>query len=151
MAEVDARYAELSSTHRDLAEFRGGVSLISQWTGSTYKNMEKVFLGAIVVSADREVVIAVRAVLDFVYLARLATHTEASLEQLDRSWRLFHQHKEAFVTEGASANFDNIPKLHSMFQYNIASIRSVCTLTLRNVPSRRPTRTRRIWSKRSCG
>ena len=45
-AEINRRFRAM--THgTDLRHFKKGISLISQWTGTEYKNMEKVFLGVL--------------------------------------------------------------------------------------------------------
>ncbi|KAI0342945.1 hypothetical protein BDW22DRAFT_1439756 [Trametopsis cervina] len=120
--EIDRRFQAMPS-HPDLRHFRKGISLISQWTGSEYKNMEKVFVGVIAgATVDPEVIKAVRAVLDFIYYAHFETHTTESLVQLKTAWLNFHTHKQVFVRLGIRQNFNGIPKLHSMSHY-IDSIR----------------------------
>ncbi len=42
--EVDHRYMAIPQ-HPDLHHFKKGILLVMQWTGTEYKNMEKVFLG----------------------------------------------------------------------------------------------------------
>ncbi|THG94835.1 hypothetical protein EW026_g6712 [Hermanssonia centrifuga] len=82
--EVDQRFRAMIA-HSKLKYFRKGISLVSQWTGTEYKNMEKVFLGVIGGGADAEVVQVVRAALDFIYYAHFKTHSEESLAQMDRT------------------------------------------------------------------
>lgn len=113
-AEIDRRFQAMPS-HPDLRHFRKGISLVSQWTGTEYKNMEKVFLGVLAGAVvDSEVIKAVRAVLDFIYYAHFETHTEDSLTELEAAWQRFHTHKRVFVRLGIRNNFNGIPKLHSM-------------------------------------
>ncbi|KAF7311896.1 hypothetical protein MIND_00200800 [Mycena indigotica] len=38
---------QIMVNHPSLRHFRQGISLVSQWTGNEYKNMEKVFLGVL--------------------------------------------------------------------------------------------------------
>ena len=45
--EVNHRFKSMAP-HPTLRHFKKGISLVSQWTGNEYKNMEKVFLGVIV-------------------------------------------------------------------------------------------------------
>ncbi|KAJ3551426.1 hypothetical protein NM688_g4711 [Phlebia brevispora] len=80
--EVDRRFWAMTA-HPDLRYFCKGISLISQWTGTEYKNMEKVFLGVVAGAAEKDVILAVCAVLDFIYYAHFETHTEESLQNLD--------------------------------------------------------------------
>ena len=44
------------SKYPTLCHFKNGISLVLQWTGNKYKNMEKVFLGVIVGAADEWVI-----------------------------------------------------------------------------------------------
>ncbi|SJL14960.1 uncharacterized protein ARMOST_18437 [Armillaria ostoyae] len=113
--EVDRRFQAMTR-HPSLRHFKKGISLISQWTGNEYKNMEKVFLSVIAGSADKSVTKCVRAVLDFVYYAHYEEHTSESLKKLEESWHTFHKEKDIFVELGIRDHF-NIPKIHSMSHY----------------------------------
>ncbi|KAK1224152.1 hypothetical protein PQX77_012956 [Marasmius sp. AFHP31] len=112
-AEVDARFKSMPR-HSELRHFKKGISLVVQWTGNEYKHMEKVFLGVLSGTAPREVVVCVRAVLDFIHYAQLEIHTDGSLEKMDTALRTFHDHKEAAFT---TREHFNIPKIHSMQHY----------------------------------
>ncbi|KAI9001505.1 hypothetical protein BD414DRAFT_406373 [Trametes punicea] len=122
--ELDRRFKAMPS-HPALRHFKRGISLVSQWTGTEYKQMEKVFVGAITGASDPDVIRAVRAVLDFLYYAHFESHTDDSLRRMDAAWAAFHQHKHAFVREGVRDRF-NIPKLHSALHYAL-SIRKLGT------------------------
>lgn len=118
--EVDRRFRTMP-WHPELHHFKKGISLVSQWTGNEYKEMEKVFAGVVAGAADPDVVKAVRSVLDFVFYAHFDTHTEDSLACLNNAWTAFHSHKHVFIRLGIRKHF-NIPKLHSMTHY-VQSIR----------------------------
>ncbi|GBE83271.1 hypothetical protein SCP_0503190 [Sparassis crispa] len=123
--EIDRRFKAMT-THPDLCHFKKGISLISQWTGAEYKNMEKVFLGVIMGSVDSAVLHAVRAVLDFIYYAHFEVHTEDSITKLETAWKAFHVNKHVFVDKDIRQDF-NIPKAHSAEHYGW-SIRSLGTV-----------------------
>ncbi|KAI0683185.1 hypothetical protein BC835DRAFT_1296710 [Cytidiella melzeri] len=123
--EVD-RWFRAMPSHPDLRHFKRGISLVSQWTGNEYKQMENVFLGVIAGSAEADVVKAVRAIVDFIFYAQFETHTEESLLRLDEAWTRFHVHKQVFVRLGLRKDLNGIPKLHSMTHY-IESIRLLGT------------------------
>lgn len=53
----------------NLQHFKKGISLISQWTGTKYKNMEKVFLGVLAGPSEPGLICVVCATLDFIYYA----------------------------------------------------------------------------------
>ncbi|PSR74875.1 hypothetical protein PHLCEN_2v9490, partial [Hermanssonia centrifuga] len=99
--EVD-RHFKAMLPHPDLRHFKRGISLILQWTGDEYKNMEKIFVGVVAGAADPEVV--------------HATHTKESLTNLEDAWEAFHKHKAVFIKQGIRKLF-NILKLHSMIHY----------------------------------
>lgn len=122
--EVDARFKSMT-THQDLRHFKKGISLTSQWTGREHKNMQKVFLGVLAEATEPEVILAVRGVLDFIYYAHFAVHTEESLKKLDRAWLMFHENKHVFVEMGIREHF-NISKLHNIRHY-VDMIRSLGT------------------------
>ncbi|EJF58879.1 hypothetical protein DICSQDRAFT_148808 [Dichomitus squalens LYAD-421 SS1] len=101
--EIDQRYMAMAR-HPELHHFKKGISLVCQWTGTEYKNMEKVFLGA---------------VLDFIYYTHFETHTDLSLDALHQAWTDFHKHKAIFVKLGICKDF-NFPKAHSTEHYERA-------------------------------
>ncbi|KAH9951748.1 hypothetical protein B0H21DRAFT_775908 [Amylocystis lapponica] len=123
-AEVDRQFKAMTG-HPDLRHFKRGISLISQWTGTEYKNMEKVFLGVLTGASDPAVLRAVRAVLDFIYYAHFQAHSVDSLVKLDSAWADFHANKHVFVDAGVRDDF-NIPKVHSADHYG-ATIRKLGT------------------------
>jgi len=59
---------------------------------------------------------SVRALLDFVFLARYQTHTTESIKRLQGCLAAFHNHKAVFLDLGVRKNF-NLPKLHSLTHY----------------------------------
>ncbi|KAJ7920952.1 hypothetical protein B0H13DRAFT_1604922, partial [Mycena leptocephala] len=59
---------------------------------------------------------AVRAILDFVYLAQYPMHSTETLDILDHTRQRFHENKRIFVDLGVRDDF-NLPKLHSLDHY----------------------------------
>ncbi|KAJ7574249.1 hypothetical protein C8J56DRAFT_1126202 [Mycena floridula] len=118
--EVDARFMAMPH-HPTLRHFKKGISLVSQWTGTEYKNMEKIFLGILAEATDVKVIHVVHALLDFIGYSRLEAHTDETLVQMDRAWSAFHENKVIFIEMGIREHF-NIGKLHSMCHY-VPSIR----------------------------
>ncbi|KAI0668004.1 hypothetical protein C8Q78DRAFT_1071683 [Trametes maxima] len=123
-AEIDRRFKAMFR-HSDLQHFQNGISLISQWTGTEYKGMEKVFLGVVAGAGDERVTRAVRAVLDFIYYTHFEMHTDETLNGLHRAWRGYHEYKDVFVELEIREHF-NFPKGHSTEHYEL-SIRTVGT------------------------
>ncbi|KAJ7586638.1 hypothetical protein C8J56DRAFT_787323 [Mycena floridula] len=118
--EVDACFMAMPR-HPTLWHFKKGISLVSQWTGTEYKNMEKIFLGVLAEATDIKVIHVVCALLDFIGYSRLEAHTDETLVQMDRAWSAFHENKAIFIEMGIQEHF-NIGKLHSMCHY-VPSIR----------------------------
>jgi len=113
--EIDLRFKSMT-THPSLCHFQKGVTLVSQWTGQEYKELEKVFLGVIAGATDGAVVSAVQVVLDFIYYARFECHTDSTLKKLKTAWTDFHKKKSIFIDHSVREHF-NIPKLHLMQHY----------------------------------
>ena len=59
---------------------------------------------------------AVRAFLDFYYLAQYSSHTTASLKDLDAALKRFHDNVSIFIDLGIREHF-NFPKMHSLLHY----------------------------------
>ncbi|OJT11723.1 hypothetical protein TRAPUB_11785, partial [Trametes pubescens] len=121
---VDERVAAIPESH-GLRHFKSGVSLISQWTGSEAKELEKILLGIIAGRADSDIQKSARGLLDFVYYAQYEVHTETTLAEMKRALDRFHRHKHAFVKHGIREHF-NIPKVHSLVHYVDAIRRFGC-------------------------
>ncbi|THU86074.1 hypothetical protein K435DRAFT_805378 [Dendrothele bispora CBS 962.96] len=119
--EIDGRFRTMTP-HPTLRKFPKGVSTITQWTGTEYKAMAKVFPGLLAGAADPQVLEVVRAFEDFMYYAHFEVHTDKSLAALDAAWLAFHAHKGIFQHLGVRQHF-NISKLHNVSHYS-QSIRS---------------------------
>ena len=127
---VEGRKAEIDHWFRvmpqgtNLWHFKKGITMISQWTGTEYKNVEKVFLGVLAGQAEPGLIWVVRTTLDFIYYAHFECHTIDSLHQLEQAWISFHYNLHYFPDEGIwkSWNNFNIPKHHSMRHYISSTI-----------------------------
>ncbi|KAH9947697.1 hypothetical protein B0H21DRAFT_778363 [Amylocystis lapponica] len=115
--EIDDRFRTMPSL-TGLRQFKNGISSVSQWTGAEHKEMEKIFVGMLASAVDVRVIQAVRALLDFIYLASLQSHTTETIRRLRAALDDFHTHKDIFLETGARhpAHF-NIPKYHAMEHY----------------------------------
>jgi len=81
--------------------------------------MQKVFLGLVIdSSADEQVTVAVHAVIDFIYLALLQSHTTQTLALLGSALNTFHANKQVFIElDARTQDHFNILKIHSMEHY----------------------------------
>ncbi|KAJ6572664.1 hypothetical protein B0H10DRAFT_2237407 [Mycena sp. CBHHK59/15] len=98
--------------------------MVSQWTGGEHKEMEKVFAGLVAGHAEPAVIKTATAVIDFIYLSSLESHTSRSLAALEATLDVFHGNKGLLLDLGVQATQKhfNIPKIHSM-QHYVAMIR----------------------------
>jgi hypothetical protein len=120
-AQIDARCRLMPPNH-NITLFAKGFTWFSRVTGQEHKNMCRILLGLIIDlplpdgQISSRVVKAVRALLDFLYLAEYPSHTSETLQRLHESLARFHDNKEVFVDLGTREDF-NIPKLHSLIHY----------------------------------
>ncbi|KIO19238.1 hypothetical protein M407DRAFT_51818, partial [Tulasnella calospora MUT 4182] len=115
--ELDLRFARLPPNHA-LRVFKDGISGFSRLSGNEHRQIAKQLLGCIVGSAPSSVVRASRALLDFLYIAQLESHTNQSLARLEDVLQEFHEHKQAFLdTNGRDADDFEFPKLHGLLHY----------------------------------
>lgn len=121
-AELDARCERLPPNH-NVRHFLHGICDLSRVTGKEHDQMCRILLGILVdlrLPNNRnasQVIAAVRAMLDFFYLAQYPVHTSETLASLDNALNRFHTHKDIFIELGVRDSF-NIPKLHSLRHYS---------------------------------
>ena len=119
--EADRRFRAMTD-FPGLRHFRNGISHVSQWTGREHKEMQRIIVGLLAGAVPTDVMLVVRALVDFIYYAQLQSHTDTTLAHLQPSLDAFHKHKDVFVRLGIREHF-NIPKLHFMLHY-VEAIRS---------------------------
>lgn len=119
--EINARCKAIPPNHKILL-FTKGITSLSRVSGHEHKKMCCILLGLIVdlpipggLDSSR-LVKAVRALLDFLYLAQYPCHTSHTILQLQERLAAFHDNKEIFVDIGVRKQF-NLPKLHSLSHY----------------------------------
>ncbi len=118
--ELDRRYQCLQK-HVQHRHFSNGFTSLSQQTCREDRDLEASFIA--VISGHPKitsgVMAAFRAMLDFIYLGQLETHTTETLKQLRASLAAFHENKKHLVAAGIrngpkqKGEF-NIPKLELM-------------------------------------
>ncbi|KAJ3719986.1 hypothetical protein C8R42DRAFT_554976, partial [Lentinula raphanica] len=114
--ELDRRIRTLPPSY-GVRHFKNGVSALSQISGSERKNMGKILLGCLVGSdMPRDALTAVRAILDFIYLAQYSTHDEDTLSYMSDALDLWHAKKSSFIDVGVHDDL-NIPKFHALQHY----------------------------------
>jgi hypothetical protein len=119
--EIDARCARLPPNH-NARHFHKGITGLSRLTGREHKHICRIILGIILdfqlpdMQLSARLARAVRALLDFIYLAQYSVHSNNTLDALDATLRQFHEDKEVFLELGVRKDF-NFPKMHSLSHY----------------------------------
>ena len=91
-------------------------------TGQEHNQMCRFLLGLLIgaplpnVQNPQHVPRAIRAILDFMYLAQLPVQSTTTLNDLETSLSAFHANMDVFVDLGIRANM-NLLKLHSLSHY----------------------------------
>ena len=120
--EMDACFHAISQ-YPGLRHFKKGISVISQWTGTEHKQMQRVFIGLLSGAAEDNILLLAHSLLNFIYYAQFQQHTDKTLVAMQDSLRLFHAHKDVLVELGIHEHF-NVPKIHSLVHY-VSSIRAL--------------------------
>jgi hypothetical protein len=108
--------------NHNIRHFVKGISSLSRVTGHEHNQMSRILLGLVIDAplpdglSNVRLIRAVRALLDFLYLAKYPVHTDETLELLEDSLEQFHDNKEIFVDLDIRNSF-NIPKLHFARHY----------------------------------
>jgi hypothetical protein len=119
--EVDARCRRMPPNH-NIRHFVKGITSLSRVTGQEHNQMSRILLGLVIDAplpdglSNVRLIRAVRALLDFLYLAQYPVHTDETLTLLEDALERFHINKEIFVDLGIRNGF-NIPKLHFARHY----------------------------------
>ncbi|KAL1717167.1 hypothetical protein EV715DRAFT_203825 [Schizophyllum commune] len=116
-AEVDARCRRMPPNH-NIRIFMDGISSLSFVTGQTHDEICRVLLGLVLDiplpgRAHARVVRAVRAILDFLYLAQYPIHTDESLRQMNDALESFHREKDFGTTDNFNTQYTE--RLHIDF------------------------------------
>lgn len=120
-AEIDARCRRMPPNH-NIRYFMKGISSLSRVTGKEHDQMCRILLGLVIDIplpgglSNARLIRAVRAVLDFLYVAQYPVHTDETLEILEDALGRFHKSKDIFIDLGIRNSF-NIPKLHFVQHY----------------------------------
>jgi hypothetical protein len=110
-AELDFRFTSLQPII-GYKYFKDGVSALKQVTGRTHRDIERYIVGVIAGNAPSSFVIAIRALMDFRYLAQSQELDDNSLSHLSTSLQLFHEHKQTILDIGGRVGKGNKPMNH---------------------------------------
>ena len=121
--EVDARCRRLPPNH-NIRHFLKGISSLSRVSGQEHDQISRILLGLVIDCplpgglSNIRLVRAVRALLDFIYLAQYPVHSDETHSLLDNALERFHDNKNIFIDLSLRDSF-NIPKLHSAKHYTL--------------------------------
>ena len=120
-AELDAWCRRLPPNH-GVRLFINGISKLYRVSGKDHADICRILLGLIIGIPLRNGFLsqhltrAVRALLDFLYLAQYPMHTSSTLTLIQDALKRFHDNKAIFVELGVRSHF-KLPKLHSLNHY----------------------------------
>jgi hypothetical protein len=118
---IDARCGTIPPNH-NIMRFRKGITSLSRVSGLEHKRMCSILLGLVVdlpVPGGQDstrVIRAVRALMDFLYVAQYESHTSDTISELGNCLTRFHDNKDIFIDLGIRDHF-SLPKLHSLTHY----------------------------------
>ncbi|KAF8876593.1 hypothetical protein CPB84DRAFT_1817663 [Gymnopilus junonius] len=78
--------------------------------------MAKILLGCLVSLMAQQGIKAVKALLDFIYLAQYTSHNKETLDYMKNALEEFHDNKQYFINIQCQEHL-NLPKLHSLIHY----------------------------------
>ncbi|EGN94685.1 hypothetical protein SERLA73DRAFT_96032 [Serpula lacrymans var. lacrymans S7.3] len=114
--ELDDRY---KSHHKRVGfrHFSKGISHVKQMTGRDHRDIQRTIVPSIAGAAPPKAVRAIRAIVDFIYIAQNPIHTPTSITQMEAALAEFYRHKQAILDaeahRGKKGAMDHfwIPKL----------------------------------------
>lgn len=118
---IDIRCHHLPPNHY-IRLFLNGITHLKRVSGREHSQIASILLGVI---ADlplpnhlnpSRLVAAVRAILDFLYLAQYPVHTPATLDVMKDALSRFHENKQVFIDLEIRNDFE-IPKAHAAEHY----------------------------------
>ena len=115
--EIDFRFAILH-LHTSFCQFKEGISKLKQVTGREHRNIQCYLIVVIADAVPKKILIAVRSLMDFQYLAQVPEISDQICTEMDDMLKEFHDHKDAIISAGVQTGkcsrvIDNwhIPKL----------------------------------------
>ncbi|KAF8489361.1 hypothetical protein F5888DRAFT_1638649 [Russula emetica] len=120
-AAIDAQCHAIPPNH-NLRPFMKGITLFSRVSGHEHKKICIFLLGLIIDlpvpggQGSTRIIRAVRALMDFLYLAQYGSHTSDTISLLQDSLTRFHDNKDVFLELRIRENF-RLLKLHSLMHY----------------------------------
>ena len=118
--KLDFRFS-LIQTLVGYRAFNEGILKLKQVTSRDHRAVQHYIIAAMAGSVSRKFLKAIRALLDFWYLAQAPLFTTQSIERVTSALQEFHDHKDSILKQGVRDNW-KIPKLE-LLQSVVPSIR----------------------------
>ena len=109
--ELDFRYSTIQPIV-GFKHFKDGVSNLKQVTGRAHRDVERYLVGVIAGKAPPPFVIAIRALMDFRYLAQARQLDDIIISRITSSLQLFHNHKQSILDHRGRVGKGNKPMDH---------------------------------------
>lgn len=106
--EIDFRFSILPR-RSGFRQFKEGISKLKQVTGREHRNIERYIVSLIEGAVTKDFVIAIRALMDFRYLAQASEIDDDVCGQIDSALREFHANKQAILDANARVGKGNRP------------------------------------------
>lgn len=97
--ELNFRYSILQPIV-GLRHFKNGITTLKQVTGRAKRDVQRYIVAVIAGAAPTNVVIAIRALMDFRYLAQAHVITSLTRDRIKDALAEFHEHKHTIIDEG---------------------------------------------------
>jgi hypothetical protein len=110
-SEIDFRFSVLQPIV-GFRHFGNGISDLKQVTGRGHRDIERVIISIIAGAASKEFIIAIRALMDFRYLAQLPSIDDDILTKISAALKEFHDYKQSILDSGARQGAKNNPIDH---------------------------------------
>ena len=127
--EIDFRFS-IVPYRIGFRQFKEGISKLKQVTGREHRDAERYMVAVISGAVPKDFLIAIRAMMDFRYLAQAPVIDDEDCNNIEKALREFHEHKDAILEAKARVGAHNkpidnwwIPKLE-MLQSVVANIRA---------------------------
>ena len=109
--ELDFRYSTIQLMV-GFKRFKDGISTLKQVTGRAHCDVERYLVGIIAGKAPPPFVIAIRALMDFQYLAQARQLDDTVIPRITSSLQLFHVYKQTILDIHARVGKGNKPMDH---------------------------------------
>jgi len=87
--EMDARFWAMGQ-YPGLHHFKKGISVVSQWTGTKHREMQRVFVGLLSGASENNVLLMARLLLNFIYYTQFQQQKDKTLVAMQDSLNMFH-------------------------------------------------------------